>query len=205
MSLMTLSAAAILLYTSPVFVILISAAVFRDRITGRKILAMLLAFAGCCLVSGIAGGNMKISTVGLLYGLGSGIGYALYSIFGKLAMQRGYSSITVNLYSCALAALGSGLIWGFSEPVAITFSSAPMALFCLCAGIVTCFLPYLLYTFGLSKIDAGRASIIVSVEPVVATLVGIAAFGESMDVWAAAGIILVLSGIVICSRSEKER
>lgn len=197
MTVMSLSAAAILLYTSPCFVILMSAVIFKDKITVRTVLAMLLAVGGCALVSGIIGSETKISLVGILYGLGSGFGYALYSIFGKLAMRRGYSGSTVNFYSCLLAALGAAIIWGAKQPFSIMFTSVPTAVFCALAGVVTCFLPYLFFTYGLSGLPAGKVSIIASIEPVVATLVGMVFFREKLTLFSAAGIILVLAAIVL--------
>ena len=197
MSLMTLSAAAILLYTAPCFVILLSALLFKERITGRKVFAMLLAFAGCCLTSGVVGSDIRISTVGILYGLGSGFGYALYSIFSRLALNRGYSSITISFWSCLLAGIGAALIFGFREPMGIIFSSAGNLLFCFAAAIISTYLPYLLYTYGLEGIEAGKASIMASVEPVVATLVGLFLFNEILSLWSVLGIILVLSAIVL--------
>lgn len=197
MNLMSLSAAAILLYTAPCFVILFSAVFFKERINPVKIFAMLLAFGGCCLVSGLVGSELKISTIGILYGLGAGIGYALYSIFGKLAFQRGYGSGTVSFWSCLLAAIGAGIIGGFREPVEIVFSSWSSFGFCLITAIVTTYLPYMLYTYGLSGMEAGSASIIASIEPVVATLVGLVVFSEKLNLWSVLGILLVLTAIVI--------
>lgn len=205
MTMMSLSAAAILLYTAPCFVILMSAALFREKITGRKLVAMVLAFVGCCLVSGIVGADIHITTVGLLYGLGAGFGYALYSIFGKLAMARGYKSNTINFWSCLLAALGAGIVWGFAEPAAIAASSVGSLLFCIAAAVVTTYLPYLLYTYGLSGVEAGRASVMASIEPVVATIVGMAAFGEKLTTWSGLGIVLVLLAIVLLNRPVQNR
>lgn len=205
MTIMSLSAAAILLYTSPIFVILMSAVLFKEKITGRTVAAIFLAVGGCTLVSGIIGSDTKISFIGILYGLGSGFGYALYSIFGKLAMQRGYKSSTVNFYSCLLAALGAGIIWGFKAPLAIVFSSAPNLLFCALAGVVTCFLPYLCFTYGLSGLEAGKVSIIASIEPVVATLVGLFAFSEKLDLPSVIGIALVLAAIILTNTGKKEK
>ena len=105
MDYMSLSAAAILLYTAPCFVILFSALLFKEKLTGQKLIAMVLAFAGCCLVSGIGGGGAKITPIGLALGLTAGVCYALYSIFGRFALNRGYSSLTINFYSCLLAAV----------------------------------------------------------------------------------------------------
>ncbi|MBQ2159328.1 MAG: EamA family transporter, partial [Oscillospiraceae bacterium] len=81
-TMMPLSTAAILLYTSPIWIMLMSVLFFREKLTGRKLLALVLAFAGCVLVSGISGEGMTLP--GLLVGLGSGIGYGLYSILGTV-------------------------------------------------------------------------------------------------------------------------
>ena len=121
-SLMSLSSAAILLYTAPAIVMLLSALLFRERITGRKLAALVLAVAGCALVSGL-GSGATVTAWGLLYGLGAGFGYALYSIFARCALDRGYGSNTVNFYSCLLAALGSALIWGARQPLAAATAS----------------------------------------------------------------------------------
>lgn len=84
----SLAVAGVLLYTAPAFVMLLSALLFRERVTGRKLLALFLAFFGCALVAGI-GSDSHVSLLGLLFGLGAGVSYALYSIFGRYAVARG--------------------------------------------------------------------------------------------------------------------
>ena len=92
----SMSVAAVLLYTSPVFVTLLSALFFRERITSHKVAALALTFAGCVLVTGLLPlGQQSVSYLTILYGLGAGFGYALYSIFGKLALRQ-YASSTVT-------------------------------------------------------------------------------------------------------------
>lgn len=204
MSLMSLSAAAILLYTAPGIVTVISVFLFKEKFTSRKLLALILAFAGCVLVSGI-GSDMSLSAAGILYGLGAGFGYALYSIFARLALERGYSSNTINFYSCLLAAAGSAVIWGAAEPVGIMLSSWSSFGLCLAAAVVTCYLPYLLYTYGLTGLEAGKASIMASVEPVVATAVGVLIFHEELTPLSAAGTVLVLSAVVILNVRSRQK
>jgi drug/metabolite transporter (DMT)-like permease len=204
MTLMSLSAAAILLYTAPSLVMLMSLFIFREKLTVRKVVAVVLAFFGCALVSGLGSGT-GLTAAGLLYGLGAGFGYALYSIFARLALNRGYSSNTVNFYSCLLAAVGASVIWGAAEPVGVMFASWGNAGLCLLAALVTCYLPYLLYTYGLTGLETGKASIMASVEPVVATVVGLAAFHEKMTALAAVGVALVLSAVVILNLKSKVR
>jgi DME family drug/metabolite transporter len=203
MSLMSLSAAAILLYTAPSFVIIISVFVFGEKLTRRKLAALVMSFGGCCLVCGLGSGDTYLTSAGILYGLGSGLGYALYSIFGKLAMDRGYSSLTVNFYTTLFAALGALAIWGGEGSLAVMVSSWQAAAWCLSAGVVTCYLPYMLYTYGLSGMEPGRASIMASVEPVVATFVGMIFYKESMTALNAAGVVLVLSAIVMLNLKSR--
>lgn len=192
-TMMSLSAAAILLYTAPVIVMLLSAALFREKITGIKALSAALAFAGCCLVSGI-GTDTVLTVGGILFGLGSGIGYALYTIFSRYALQRGYSSSTINFYSCLLAAVGAMIIW---RPQGLYSAMAGPAFFwCVATGVLSCFIPYMLYTYSLTGLENGRASVLASVEPVVASLVGVFLYHEKMTVLAAAGVLLVLTAIV---------
>ena len=195
MDYMSLSNAAILLYTAPCFVIIISAVLFKEKITPKKIAAMLMAFAGCCLVSGIGTGD-EISAIGLVLGLCSGLCYALYSIFSRFAINRGYSAFTINFYSCLLAGIGATAVGGtdFIPLISLTPSNL---LFAVATGLVTCFLPYLLYTYGLIGIENGKASIMASIEPVVATLCGVFIYNEGLTVMSTIGILLVLSAIVM--------
>lgn len=204
-TIMSLSTAAILLYTAPSIVMILSLFLFQEKITPRKVIALVLAFAGCCLVSGIGSGEKTLTVSGLLYGLGSGLGYALYSIFARFALDRGYSSNTVNFYSCLLAAIGAALIWGISEPVSAMFASWSNFGLCMAAGIITCYFPYMLYTYGLTGLETGKASILASVEPVVATLVGIFIYHETMTLMSAAGVLCVLFAVVLLNLKQKTK
>ena len=94
----TLGLAAILLYTAPFFVILLSALLYKEKITKKKLLALFLAFGGCVLVTGLGSGHIPV--IAVLTGLGSGIGYALYTIFGNVALKK-YNPLTVTLYVSA--------------------------------------------------------------------------------------------------------
>lgn len=190
-----LGTAAILLYTAPSIVIILSRFIFRERFTGVKLIALLLAFAGCCLVSGI-GTDTRISAQGILLGLGSGLGYALYSIFARLAMNRGYGSLTISFYTSLLAGAGAAVVWGTGE-AALMFASPYNVLLCIATAAATFYLPYLLYTSGLEGVETGRASIMASVEPVVATLCGIFIFHEQLTVSSVCGMLLVLAAIVL--------
>lgn len=192
----SLALAGTLLYTAPTFVMLMSLVFFRERMTGRKLISLLLAFCGCALVSGIARGRLTLTPKALLLGLGSGLSYALYSIFSRFALDRGYDSWTITFYSFAFCTLGCAL---FAHPGQIIASAAatpsllvPMALL----GLITGFSAYVLYTNGLRFLEAGRASIIASFELVFGAIVGIIVFSERIGLDAVAGIALILLAVL---------
>ena len=199
----SLALAGTLLYTAPTFVMLMSLVFFRERMTKRKLLCLVLAFAGCALVSGIARGRLSLTPKALLLGLGSGLSYALYSIFSRFALDRGYNSWTITFYSFVFCTLGCAV---FAHPAAIAGAAsaqpsllAPMAML----GLITGFAAFVLYTNGLRFLETGRASVIASLELVFGALVGLIAYGERVGADAAAGIALILIAVVILSGAKK--
>lgn len=76
---------------------------------------------------------------------------------------------------------------------------------CTALGIVTCYLPYLLYTYGLTGLETGKASILASFEPVVATLVGIFVFHEKLTPLSALGCVCVLSAVVLLNLKRRQK
>ena len=65
----SLAVSAILLYTAPTFVVLLSALFWREKITKQKLLALIIAFFGCCCVAGLLGGSLAVTPKGLLLDL----------------------------------------------------------------------------------------------------------------------------------------
>ena len=197
-SLASLSVAAILLYTSPIWVMLMSAVCFREKITRRKLLCAAMAFGGCVLVSGI-GSAASLSPMVFVTGLLSAVGYGLYSIFGTFALRK-YQPLTVTTYAFLFGAAGALLLCNPAQIARVICESGQpgrLVLLITVTAFVTAVLPYLLYTVGLSRMRASAAAIMASIEPVVATTAGALVFGEALTVPAFAGIALVLGAIVV--------
>lgn len=202
-TMMSLSTAAILLYTSPIWIMLMSVLFFHEKLDRRKIFALILSFAGCVLVSGISGGEMTLA--GLLVGLGSGVGYGLYSILGTIALRR-YSPYTVTAYTFLIAAAGAWLICNPREMMSIFVDVADLGmllLLCFLTALVTAVIPFLAYTLGLRSVEAGKAGILATIEPLVATLIGILVFSEPLTILSGIGIILILSAVVLLNIKMK--
>ena len=196
-TIMSLSTAAILLYTSPIWIMLMSIILFHEKLNCRKVIAVLSAFTGCVLVSGISGNAVTLK--GLLIGLGSGIGYGLYSILGSVALKK-YSPYTVTTYTFLTAAVGSWIICKPADMLA-KFANADnlgvLILFCILTAIVTAVIPFLSYTLGLRSIEASKAGIIATIEPVEATILGFIFFSETITLLSGVGIVLVLAAVII--------
>lgn len=202
---MSLSAAAILLYTSPIFVMLMSALFFKEKITLRKILSIFLSLAGLVLVTGFIGDAETVTPAGLLYGAGSAIGYALYSIFNRAAINRGYSAIAITGWSFAFAAVFSAFTADidaigkmFSENTAMIGYSV---FFAVCASV----LPYILYSAGLKGTENSTAAVIASAEPIAATVFGMIIYKEIPSLSALMGIIIVIAAMFISADGKKSR
>ena len=170
----TLSMAAILLYTAPSIVMVLSVLLFKEAFTPVG----------------------KVNVPGVLAGLGAGFGYALYSIFARYALAK-YTPFAVTTWTFVVAA--AGLI-GFSHAgqIAAVVLAVPeaAALFVL-LGVVSTALPFGLYTLGLNKMEAGKASILASVEPLTSTLVGVAVFHELLTAAGLGGIACILGAVVL--------
>ncbi|MBQ8525308.1 MAG: EamA family transporter [Clostridia bacterium] len=196
----SLSVAAILMYTAPAFVLIASVILFKEKLTGTKILSLILAFAGCVFVSGIFGGDAKITAMGVVMGILSGITYGSYSIFGTYALRK-YDTYTVTTWAFIFAALASLAVGNVPDIVIKIASSENNALRIIILsvgmGIFTAFMPFLLYTIGLSRTEPSKAIIVASVEPLVATVLGFAVFGETPTVFSAVGIVLILASVVL--------
>ena len=203
-TMMSLSTAAILLYTSPIWSMLMSVLFFREKLNARKLIALALAFGGCVLVSGISGDGITLT--GLLVGLGAGLGYGLYSILGTLALRK-YTPYTVTAYIFLFAAAGSWAVCGPADMIT-KFGAAPdlphLLLFCCLTALVTAVIPFLCYTLGLRTVEASRAGILATVEPPVATLIGILVFSEPLTVLSGLGILLILAAVILLNRKRKE-
>lgn len=201
----TLSLAAVLLYTAPCMVMIMSCVFFKEKITGRKITSLIVASVGCVLSTGIItaalGGDLQhISFVGIFTGLASGFSYALYTIIGNQLLKT-YSSITVITYSFTIATICLFPFCRFEEIIRIVADNSAMPLV-LPLSLVCTLLPYILYTYGLKYTEPSRASIMALVEPVVATIISIFYFEEGYTTMGLIGIALIFVSIIILNRRK---
>lgn len=192
----SLSLAAILLYTAPSLVVVMSYVFFKEKMTKQKIWALLIAFIGLLCAVGVFSSAVQTSMVGLMAGLGSGFGYALYSIFSRIALKK-YGWLTVLFYTFLFATI---CLLPFSHPVELfseVVSNQSVIVSILLLGLFATLLPFLLYTKGLETLEVGTASILTFVEPVVATTIGLVVFREAATISNLGGVVLIIISLVV--------
>lgn len=191
----SLAVASVLLYTAPAFVMLLSALVWKESVTRKKLLALTLTLLGCMLVCGLFDGGQRATPFGILIGVGAGFFYALYSIFGRCATAH-YPPVQVTVWTFLFAGPASLLLLRPAD-VEVLAASPAAVLLAVAVTVFSTVLPFLFYTWGLARVEPGKASVIAAFEPVVAALTGVLAFGETMSALAVAGIACVLAGVCI--------
>jgi DME family drug/metabolite transporter len=189
----TVGTAAILLYSSPAFVVVLAWLFLNEALNAAKVLALFLTAGGVFLVAGAYDpSNLEVTPTVLLTGVLSGLTYGLYSIFGRPVTGHLRPSI---ILSYALF-FGSLLLVVAALPTLGTLAGLPGSSYALLLmlAVVHTTLGFALYTFGLGRLGAGRAAIVATVEPVVAGALGTALLGEALTIPKALGAFLVIAG-----------
>lgn len=189
----SLGTACILLYTAPVFVMLMSAILFKEKLNTIKLFCLALAIIGCFLVSGADG---KIHSIGIIFGICSGFGYALYSIFSVYALKENHFFTSI-FYAFSLSAICLAPFCDWKLAINTVSAKPDTMLWLIGIAFFTTVLPYILYTCGLRTVPAGEASVIACVEPLVANLVGFLVFNQIPTLSAVCGIILILTAVIV--------
>ena len=187
--------ASVLLYTAPGFVIIGSRFVWKVPITKKRLLALGMTVFGCICISGVFAGEFSTTALGFALGIGSAITYASYSVVSPFALKH-YPPMTCTYYTFVFAGLASLTLLDLSEMHGVV-TDPKMLASAIAFVFVSTVIPYIFYTRGLAKVDPGKASIMVSVEPVVAAIAGALFLGEPITLMVALGIACVLAAVVI--------
>jgi DME family drug/metabolite transporter len=197
--------AAILLYTAPAWVALAAALWLGERLTARKSIAVALTLAGIALVafgsgSGRSSGAGAVATrlPALAWGLLSGLAYAGYYLFGKRYFGR-YEASTLFAYALPV---GAALLL---PAVSFAQKSSHEWLVLVFLAVVPTYGAYLLYSFGLGRIEATRAATVATLEPVAAAALAYVVWGEALRGIGYVGAALVLAGVLVVATEREPR
>ncbi|HBG7262630.1 TPA: EamA family transporter [Clostridioides difficile] len=191
------SIAAVLLYTSPLFLAIFSKVCYKENITRSKLFSLILCFIGAIMA--VTGGRLDfqdLNAFGLLLGILSAIAYALMPTISKNALKE-FSSSTILVYSFLFGAI---FMIPSSRPWEIlNYAKDLDVLSCmLMLGIVPAALAYIFYAAGISKgVELSVAGVVASVELVGSVIIGCTILGESFSLGKLFGVMLMLISAVV--------
>lgn len=191
------SLATVVLYNAPIFVTIMAWFLFRESITTRKIIAVILAATGTILVSGISNtGDWKILPIGLLIAMGSAFAYGSLSLFGK-KLSGENNSWTILFYIFAIGSM-TLFIFQLGRPDPWPFHTGILPLF---SGLVllSTITGFALYITALKILPASIASITATTEILFVLILAFTILQERMDLWQVGGAVLVICGVVLVS------
>ncbi len=187
----------VLLYTAPIFVIIMARIFFKELLTPFKIAALVLCIGGCFLtVTGGYVAALKFNLLGVLMGIGAGLCYALLTIMSKAILHK-YNQWTIVLY-----AMGFGFLFllPFSNPLEVFHYglNPKIGLSFFWLGSFSTALSYGLYITGLSSgIESSKAGMISTLEVVVAVTLSYLFFNEMVLGWKLFGVLMVIASVII--------
>nr|WP_282434538.1 DMT family transporter [Desulfotomaculum copahuensis] len=188
------SLASMLLYTHPALVAAGEVLFYRRPLTGNKTAALVMSAAGLLMVLGTAAG--KVSLPGVLLALGASLSYAAYLLLGNRVLDHNDHSLAATGYVLGFAALGFGLYGLFSGQLDFGFQFSGWIWITALAVVATVMAIILLYA-ALTRIEAGRAAIISTLEPVLTVIMSALIFRERLGPWQVTGGLLVLTAIMV--------
>ena len=198
------SIAVVLLYTSPVFVIILARIFFKEKITRNKFIALVLTVVGCVFVTGVLGEGYTPPAAAILTGVLTGLAYALNNILTSAAVKKN-DPLTVTMYTLLFSFMFLIPFSGLNSLTAMCRAN-PMILavaFLMC--LVMAVLAQYFFSVGLKLIESGKAAIYGATEPIVGSLVGIFIFHEESNLMKIIGIIMVIAAILIIGKSDAEK
>ena len=200
-----MAVAASLLYVGPVISMVCAVVLFKEKMTGPKVAALLMNVIGCILA--VTGGNfteLNLDIRGVLFGLGSGVCFGLLPIVGKFASASDEDSpLAVTMYSflfASLALIVSLRAWNNLEN---PFAPRIIIQGCLLAVVCTV-ITYILYFNAIKNItEASKIPIIQSNEVVVSVVIGLLLYREPVNAATLIGFLLVFASIVLMNIKSK--
>ena len=191
------SLASVLLYTAPAFVALMGWAFLRERLGLRELAAVAGTLAGIALISFGGGQGVTVGPAALGFGLAAGFTYSLYYVYGKAFFHR-YAPPALLAVALPVGALGLLPLVEFAPKTAPAWGSL------LALSFFSTYLAYLAYSAGLRHLNATRASVIASLEPVVAAALAALLYAERLSALALLGAALVIGAALLLSVEKKE-
>ena len=188
------STAAILISSNPIFVLLFSSILLKEKVDLNKIACMVLGIVGISLIiyKGNVGGDTVVS---LALAVVASVTFGLYTVLGKLKSE-GVSTITMICYSSIFGSLLYLPILLLND-IPLFYIPQGTILKILYLGVFLSGIAYITYIEALKILTASKGAMVFFLKPVISSMLAIVFLGESLSFKTAAGMLIVLAGVSI--------
>jgi DME family drug/metabolite transporter len=200
--------ATVLAFSSPAMTAVLSYLVFKETFSKVKIISIALSFIGTILVSGAADPSAwKLNPAGIIFGLLTGLLFAIYNLQGKVATDKQIDSWTALLYSFASATVFL-FIFNIGNDLLIIHQPVLTDLFWLgnsisgwwilfFLGVAPTLGGFGLYTLSMRYLSPTISNLIATLEPVFTAVWSYLFLREIMSGVQLAGSMLLLFGVIL--------
>ncbi len=195
------SLAFILLYSAPAFVAVLAAVFLGERLTPVKLVLVALSVAGVALVAQGGEAGMTVSVKSVTWGLVAGASYSSYYLFGKWILAR-YRPAAIYAFVLPIGALG---LLPFVPFEAVRSATPRMWLDLVLMSALSTYAAYFVYYTGLRRVEASRAVLVATIEPVVAAALAAWLFGERLGLLGVLGGALVVGAAMLSALPASRR
>ena len=195
---MDVGIASTILFVYPVFVAILMASFFHERISRVTLLAIALALVGLALLSKGegGGGDSSVSLIGIILVVLSSLSYAIYMVAINKSRLRHISSLQMTFYSLLFGSLLFIVRLGFLTDLQMPVGA--MSWVCITSlGIFPTIISLLAMTMAIHDIGSTPTAILGALEPVTGLIIGIAMFGETLTGRSVSGILLILVAVTL--------
>ena len=192
----------LILFLYPTMTVLLSALVYRHRITRKTVLAMLLSYAGIVLVflhdTSMGGSGILL---GAMLVFGSTLSYSVYLVGASHAITR-IGATRFTAYAMIVASVASILQFGVTHTAADLYLPLRVYEYSIAMALFSTVLPVFMLSYAIRRIGSGKSSLIGSIGPVSTIFMAHAFLSENVSLLQIAGSLLVLAGVLVISLSS---
>ncbi|MBN2822029.1 MAG: EamA family transporter [Coriobacteriia bacterium] len=190
------SVVAVLLYTYPAMVAVLSWIMYRESLTGNRVLAIVLTFAGCAMVLGLLTSHISVTLPGILLGLGAALGYSVFNMLSHTLVGK-RPRIVVMTYTFGLSAISLAVVSLLAgESLSVAAWSSRMWMLLGLIVLIPTFAAVVLYLRGIRALGPSQAAIVSTMEPIFTIILAVTLLGERLIPVQLAGVGLVVAGVV---------
>jgi len=192
----TVTMAAILFYTYPIFVTIYSSLFLKEEVTFATAFAIILTFSGVALVlKAYEISRLNASISGVIFGVLSSVLFALYFLVAK-KLRNHYTNWTIILYGDGIGtvALTPIICSSFYD---IIYYPLQLWLLILAIAWFPSLLAYLLYSYALKHVEPSKGSVLSVTEPLSAAIFSATILRESLEPLQIIGVTLALTGVLL--------